>query len=35
MPNFKKFSYSQSNMVVIDFEEKLQPDTFEFTLNTS
>lgn len=33
MPNFKKYSYSQSAMVVIDFEEQLQPGTFEFTLH--
>lgn len=33
MANFKKYSYSQSAMVVIDFEEQLQPGTFEFTLH--
>ncbi|MEX2489394.1 MAG: transposase [Pseudomonadales bacterium] len=33
MPNFKKYSYNQSAMVVIDFEEQLQPGTFEFTLH--
>lgn len=33
MPNFKKYSYSQSAMVVINFEEQLQPGTFEFTLH--
>src|SRR5690606_1644099 len=33
MPNFKKYSYSQSAMVAIDFEEQLQPGTFEFTLH--
>jgi hypothetical protein len=33
MPNFKKYNYSQSAMVVIDFEEQLQPGTFEFTLH--
>ncbi|MGD8177463.1 transposase, partial [Marinimicrobium sp. ARAG 43.8] len=33
MPNFKKYDYSQSAMVVIDFEEQLQPGTFEFTLH--
>ena len=33
MPNFKKNSYDQIAMVVINFEEQLQPDTFEFTLH--
>lgn len=33
MPNFKKYDYSQNAMVVIDFEEQLQPGTFEFTLH--
>ena len=33
MPNFKRYNYSQSAMVVIDFEEQLQPGTFEFTLH--
>lgn len=33
MPNFKKYSYDQSAMVVINFEEQLQPGTFEFTLH--
>uniref|UniRef100_UPI003F6A2074 transposase n=1 Tax=Methylophaga sp. TaxID=2024840 RepID=UPI003F6A2074 len=33
MPNFKKYSYDQTAMVVINFEEQLQPDTFEFTLH--
>ena len=33
MPNFKKYSYDQSAMVVINFEEQLQPCTFEFTLH--
>lgn len=33
MPNFKKYNYSQSTMVVINFEEQLQPNTFEFTLH--
>lgn len=33
MPNFKKYNYSQSAMAVIDFEEQLQPGTFEFTLH--
>lgn len=33
MPNFKKYNYQQTAMVVIDFEEQLQPGTFEFTLH--
>lgn len=33
MPNFKKYNYSQSTMIVVDFEEQLQPGTFEFTLH--
>jgi len=33
MPNFKKYDYSQSAMVVVNFEEQLQPNTFEFTLH--
>jgi len=33
MPNFKKYSYDQTAMVVINFEEQLQPNTFEFTLH--
>ena len=33
MPNFKKYNYDQSTMVVINFEEQLQPNTFGFTLH--
>ena len=33
MPNFKKYNYDQSMMVVINFEEQLQPNTFEFILH--
>ena len=33
MPNFKKYSYDQSAMVVINFEQQLRPNTFEFTLH--
>ncbi|MEM8490103.1 MAG: IS1182 family transposase [Pseudomonadota bacterium] len=33
MPNFKPFDYAQSAMVVVNFEEQLQPGTFEFTLH--
>ncbi|WP_396586353.1 transposase [Bermanella sp. R86510] len=33
MPNFKHYNYDQTAMVVINFEEQLQPNTFEFTLH--
>lgn len=33
MPNFKKYSYAQSSMVVVDFEQQIRPGTFEFTLH--
>ncbi len=33
MPNFKKYDYNQSAMVVVNFREQLQPNTFEFTLH--
>lgn len=33
MPNFKPYDYNQSAMVVVNFEEQLQPNTFEFTLH--
>lgn len=33
MPNFKKYDYNQTVMIVINFEEQLQPNTFEFTLH--
>ena len=33
MPNFKKYNYNQTAMVVINFEEQIQPGTFEFTLH--
>lgn len=33
MPNFKKYSYDQTAMVVINFEEQLQPNTFEFAVH--
>ncbi|QIL90509.1 IS1182 family transposase [Microbulbifer sp. SH-1] len=33
MPNFKPYNYDQDAMVVINFEEQLQPNTFEFTLH--
>lgn len=33
MPNFIKYSYDQTAMVVIDFLQQLRPSTFEFTLH--
>lgn len=33
MPNFKPYNYNQDAMVVVNFEEPIQPDTFEFTLH--
>ncbi len=33
MPNFKSYNYKQSSMVVIDFEEQIQPGTFEYALH--
>lgn len=33
MPNFKTYDYNQDAMVVINFEEQIQPGTFEFTLH--
>jgi transposase len=33
MPNFKKYSYDQTAMVVINFKDQLRPNTFEFTLH--
>lgn len=33
MPNFKKYNYDQTAMVVINFEEQIQPNTFEYTLH--
>lgn len=33
MPNFKPYDYNQNAMVVINFEEQIQPGTFEFTLH--
>ena len=31
MPNFKKYNYNQTLMVVINFEEQIQSNIFEFT----
>lgn len=33
MPQFKPYDYNQDAMVVINFEEQIQPGTFEFTLH--
>lgn len=33
MLNFKPYDYSQTAMVVINFDEQIQPGTFEFTLH--
>nr|WP_020210919.1 transposase [Gilvimarinus chinensis] len=33
MPNFRKYNYDQNSMVVINFEDQLQPNTFEYTLH--
>ncbi len=33
MPNFKKYNCNQATMVVINFEEKLQPNIFDYTLH--
>ena len=33
MPNFKKYDYDQTAMVVVNFEEQIQPNTFEFALH--
>ncbi len=33
MPNFKKYNYDQNAMIVVNFEEQLQPNTFEYTLH--
>lgn len=33
MPNFRKYDYNQDAMIVVNFEEQLQPNTFEYTLH--
>lgn len=33
MPNFKPYNYDQTAMVVVNFEEQIQPNTFEYTLH--
>ncbi len=32
MPNFKPYNYDQDAMVVINFEEQIQPGTFEYAV---
>jgi len=32
MPNFKAYNYNQTAMVVFNFEDKIQPGTFENAL---
>ena len=33
MPNFKPYDYNQSSMVVINYQEQLQPGTFEYAIH--
>ena len=33
MPNFRKYNYQQDAMIVVNFEEQIQPNTFEYTLH--
>ncbi len=33
MPNFKPYNHDQSAMIVINFQDQLQSDTFEYTLH--
>lgn len=33
MPNFKHYDYNQSAMVVVNFEDQIQPGTFEHTVH--
>ena len=33
MPNYKPYNYNQSSMVVINYQEQLQPGTFEHALH--
>jgi transposase len=33
MPNFKPYNYNQTAMVVINYQDQLQPGTFEYTLH--
>ncbi|MCY0963777.1 transposase, partial [Parathalassolituus penaei] len=33
MPRYKHYDYNQTSMVVINFEEQIQPGTFEYALH--
>ena len=33
MARFKKYNYKQDTMLVINFEEQLQPGTFEYAVH--
>ena len=33
MPNFKQYNYNQSAMVDVNFEDQIQPGTFEHTVH--
>jgi transposase len=33
MPNFKPYDYNQSSMVVINYQDQLQPGTFEYAIH--
>ena len=33
MPNFKKYSYNQDSMVVINFEEQIQQNPFAYSIH--
>ncbi|MEH6670472.1 transposase, partial [Halopseudomonas sp.] len=33
MPRFKPYDYSQHSMVVINYQEQLQPGTFEYAVH--
>ena len=33
MPRYKHYDYNQSQLIPIDFEKQILPDTFEYTIN--
>ena len=33
MPRYKQYDYNQDSMIVINFEEQIQPGTFEYALH--
>jgi hypothetical protein len=33
MPNFKPYDYNQSSMIVINYQDQLQPGTFEHAIH--